>query len=143
MTKRPLEEDGYFQKLVAELTLYGLSSSQARLYLFLLGRSPLSAGQISKQLGVHRVDVYRQLRQLGDAGIVELFLDSPKKFAASDPKTALTSLTSRVELKLVSLRELSFGLEERLRIFEANQKLVTPSGSKSSADSYYKFASGR
>lgn len=111
-----------FQALLAEFTSYGLTIRQARLYLYLLGKDPIPARSISSGLGLHRVDVYRNLRELTNFGIVQLFVGSPKKYSAIEPKLALLSLLNRSYEKISYLRRLSADLVSRLQSFEKSRK---------------------
>jgi sugar-specific transcriptional regulator TrmB len=137
-------ENDYLQKLLVDLTSYGLSSSQARLYLFLLGKPPIPAGRISQKLNMHRVEVYRKLRELAEIGAVQVYLDSPKKFAAVNPKTVLKSLVNRMELRILSLKDSTDPLEGRLKIYETSQNMRNlTDASIQGVNNYYKFGKGR
>jgi sugar-specific transcriptional regulator TrmB len=101
-----------------ELCRYGLTANQARLYLFLLGKVPLSANAISKGSGLHRVEVYRKLREMEALGLVEQFLGSPMRFKAMRPAAAVTGLVDRMDQQLSKLRESSGNLGRKLESLE-------------------------
>ncbi len=129
---------------VSKLLQYGLTSNQARIYLFLLGRKPVSASVISKELGLHRVDVYRKLRELRDLGIVDVHLDSPKRYEAIDPDAAISALLGRMESKIHSLQNYSEDLRTNLRQFQVARRANDNEGSLSTySDGLYKLVTGR
>ena len=82
-------ENEEYSKLILELSAYGLSLNQAKVYLFLLTNGITSARPIATSLGLHRVEVYRKLRELEELGLVEIYLSSPKRYSATEPKEAL------------------------------------------------------
>lgn len=88
-------QDPEFIKLVTQLSTFGLSSNQSKVYLFLLSRGKSSGREISNSLGVHRVDVYRKIHELQELGLLETEVSSPKKYTAVEPRIALTSLIQR------------------------------------------------
>ncbi len=65
------------------------------MYLYLLSRGISTAGAISRSLGLHRVDVYRKIRELQDLGLLETHVSSPKRYTVVEPKIALSSLLHR------------------------------------------------
>ena len=95
-----------------------MSLNQSRVYLYLLVKGSISARNISKDLGLHRVDVYRKLRDLQNMGIVEMYLGSPKTYVALEPKTALAKLLDKMEAKLGDLRMTSESLKDKLEEFQ-------------------------
>ncbi|MDG6957913.1 MAG: hypothetical protein JRN55_04020, partial [Nitrososphaerota archaeon] len=86
--------------LAAGLLSCGLTLNQARVYVYLVlkGASPVIA--ISRDLGLHRVEVYRKLKDLDGAGLLETYLDDPKRYAAVEPSVASTLLLRRQEERL-------------------------------------------
>jgi sugar-specific transcriptional regulator TrmB len=85
-------QDEQFSKFCIELNSYGLTVNQGKIYLYLLKRPGSAVRSISKALGLHRVDVYRKVHELEDLGMVEVLLDNPRTYVASDPKTLLLLL---------------------------------------------------
>ncbi|MEM0118036.1 MAG: helix-turn-helix domain-containing protein [Conexivisphaerales archaeon] len=135
-------DDSLIQKLVTDLTLYGLTANQAKLYLHLLRNKPAGAREISRALNVHRVDVYRRLRELEELGIIEVHLDFPKKFTAIDPKTAIESLIQRNKSKVNELEQAKTDLQRRLNEVGKLVRLQSPNDVYSSQESFYKFTKG-
>jgi sugar-specific transcriptional regulator TrmB len=122
-----------------ELAHYGLSLTQARIYLLLLSKGATSARTISKSLGVHRVDVYRKLKELEILGLLETYVDYPKRFKAIEPKNAMAALIQRHEKKLEYVREKSAELIPRLSQLQRS----ATTGSETGADLRNKAGSYR
>lgn len=98
---------GEVYKLVFELSSFGLTPNQAKIYLFLLINGTAPARRISRLLGLHRVEIYRKLRELEELGLVELHLSSPKSYSAAEPNDALSAILHRQELKMKTFRDRS------------------------------------
>lgn len=92
--------DKIFVSVALQLTSYGLTLNEAKVYLFLLVSRDSSVKTISDSLKLHRVEVYRKLRELEELGLVELQLGVPKRYAAVAAEDALTVLLSRREKEL-------------------------------------------
>ncbi|MDG6907679.1 MAG: TrmB family transcriptional regulator [Nitrososphaerota archaeon] len=105
--------------LALDLSTFGMSLNQSKVYLYLLANGSVSARNISKDLGLHRVDVYRKLRDLQNLGVIEIYLGSPKTYIALEPKAALTKLLGKMESRLSDLRKSSVLLENKLREFQS------------------------
>jgi sugar-specific transcriptional regulator TrmB len=135
-------DDIHIQKLVTDLTMFGLTTNQARLYLHLLQNKTSGAKEIAKALNIHRVDVYRRLRELEELGIIEVYLDFPKKFAATDPRTMLESLIRRAQSKVKAMEEARLGLQKKLEYVENVSQMQNTFTSILNHESYYKFSRG-
>lgn len=104
----------------------------------------MPAGRISRLLGLHRVEVYRKLRELEELGLVELYLSSPKRYGATEPKEALSTMLRRQEQRLKTFKERSAELIRGL------DKLRTKAGvrpkigeSERQSESSYKLVLGQ
>lgn len=100
--------------MALDLTAYGITLNQARVYLYLVAEGISSAKPISESLGIHRVDVYRSLRELEGMGLLRTYLDTPKRFGALSPRNAIPVLLKRQEQTLVAFRRESKDLIARL-----------------------------
>ncbi len=72
----------------------GLSAKEAKLYLYLGKSGPQKASVISRSLGIHKVEVYRYLKNLENKDIVESTLERPTRFVATPFEQVLDSLIS-------------------------------------------------
>ncbi|MEM0075359.1 MAG: helix-turn-helix domain-containing protein [Conexivisphaerales archaeon] len=135
-------DDACIHKLVTDLTLYGLTPNQAKLYLHLLRNRISGAKEISRALNIHRVDVYRRLRELEELGIVEVYLDFPKKFVAVNPRATLESLVQRVKSRLNQLEGARADLQRRLDKVEKSAQIYNPANIPLNQENYYKFSRG-
>lgn len=131
--------------LIRDLQKYGLTEGQAKVYLYLIGRSHVNARTISANLTLHRVDVYRKLRELEDLGLVETYLGFPKKFSAVSADIALPVLLRRMESKIKSVRNSSNEIKQKLKQYKRDNQLEDSNADPDSAVSreMYKFVVGR
>jgi sugar-specific transcriptional regulator TrmB len=96
--------DEQFLSASSELAAYGLRMNQARIYLFLLVEGASPARTVSTQLKLHRVDAYRNLRELVEMGLLVMHLKNPRTYAAVDQRSAIAALVKRREESLFALR---------------------------------------
>ncbi len=70
------------EKLKNELSKFGLTANQSKVYLFLEKYGPSTATQVSKTLKVPRTETYHLLTNLQNKGIVSATFQHPIKFSA-------------------------------------------------------------
>ncbi|MGA2523754.1 MAG: helix-turn-helix domain-containing protein [Candidatus Bathyarchaeia archaeon] len=70
----------HIEKNVNTLIDFGLTSTQAKIYLGLLWTGPASIKEIARASKVARPDTYRAISELREAGIVEKIVAAPNKF---------------------------------------------------------------
>jgi sugar-specific transcriptional regulator TrmB len=87
MTNAPLPE-----RLIRELTSFGLSWNEAKVYLALLQLKKANARAIARLSNVPRQEIYRVLPQLERLGMIEVIVDKPTKFLAIAPEEVLLEL---------------------------------------------------
>ncbi len=128
--------------LAAGLLSCGLTLNQARVYVYLVlkGASPVIA--ISRDLGLHRVEVYRKLKDLDGAGLLETYLDDPKRYAAVEPSVASTLLLRRQEERLSVFGEQLRAVISRL---DSARTALGPrrEGARGPGEGSYRFVRGR
>jgi len=90
---------------LAELSSYGLTEAQAKTYYSLLTLGRTSATEVAKELGVHRAEVYRVLRELKDKRLVTELKGRPSLYSPAPPEEALNILLIEQEKKIERLRE--------------------------------------
>ena len=61
---------------------FGLTEKEVKVYIFLGKRGALKGGDITKQLRMHKGQVYRTLKSLQKKGLVESTLEYPARFTA-------------------------------------------------------------
>jgi len=79
-------------KMLDELSKYGLTEVQAKVYYHLLRLGRTSYVDITKEIGVHRSEVYSVLRELKEKGIISTSRGRPVLFTSMPPKDALNVL---------------------------------------------------
>ena len=95
------------KKLVLEvLNDFGLTDKESEVYIYLAKSCIQKAGKISKQLRMHKAQVYRILRNLRNKGIVVSTFEIPMRFEA-------VPFESVLDLKIKSKKEEVSILEDR------------------------------
>src|SRR5208283_2660828 len=126
MTIMPISD-----KLLKELTSFGLTGNEAKVYLSLLQLSKASAAEIAKLANIPRQEVYRVLPRLEKIGLVEVIIDKPTKYLAISPHDVLKQLIGlqkeTLERHLSDLRRKKTELEDELKEVEGRSAgLVRP-----------------
>jgi sugar-specific transcriptional regulator TrmB len=130
--------------LTQKLSYFGVTSSHAKLYLYLLSKKkPVRAGIIIKETSLHRADAYRALRALRSQGLVRVEISAPAQYSAVDPAIALSTLLSQAQGKVVFLKDLKKNLGPRLKALQSISESSRPGISDPESESYYKLVSGR
>jgi len=83
----------FLNKAVAELAVFGLTKTQAKIYLTLIALGVASASEIAGTSKVRREEVYRIIPELEKRGMITKKLETPRKFLAVKPETAIKVLT--------------------------------------------------
>lgn len=92
--------------MIEYLLEFGLTETQAKVYVLLLRYGKTSAPNITKRMKVHRREGYRVLRELVEKRIVTESKNSrPVMFSALAPKDALNSLLERQANRLEHLKK--------------------------------------
>jgi DNA-binding response OmpR family regulator len=92
----------FLEETAAELTHFGLTKTQAKIYITLLALGVASASEISKLSKIRREEVYRLIPELEKRGLLTRKLKAPRKFSATQPETAIQILT---KAKLNTMKE--------------------------------------
>lgn len=71
-----------YKKTKNELVLFGFPDREASIYVALLIRGESKAAEITTFLGLHRLDVYHDLKSLQSKNVVEATIAKPMKFKA-------------------------------------------------------------
>lgn len=96
-------------RLLDELSRYGLTTVQARVYYVLLQLGETSSTNISRELSVHRSEVYRVLRELEKKGVVIERSGRPTLFRPLPPEECLNLLLRE---RLNDVQRLKSGMPE-------------------------------
>lgn len=109
----------------AELVLneLGLSANEVKVYLYLSHSGTQKAIEISRDLQMHKVEVYRFLKNLENKGLVESTLERPTRFAATPFEEVLDDLISKRKRTTTTLEERK---EEILRQWKSMSAEKTP-----------------
>jgi CheY-like chemotaxis protein/predicted transcriptional regulator len=92
--------------MLEQLPRYGLTEIQARAYYHLLRLGTTSATNVTREVGVHRAEVYRVLRELAGKGLVtEQKGKRPALFTPAPPEQALNILLQEQAKTLQRLRD--------------------------------------
>ena len=81
------------EKVQAELSQYGLTSNQSKVFIYLGKYGAKTAPEVCKALKLPRTETYHLLSALQNKGIVEASFEHPIKFTASPLDKAIWILS--------------------------------------------------
>jgi len=110
------------ERIVSELTKYGLSYEEAKVYFHLVKIGPSKASTIAAIVGFDRVKTYRILQKLVEERLVDVSLSKPMLFTAHPPQEVLNNLIQQMRNRLRSAEE---GLKSLLEEWR-KLPIVTP-----------------
>ncbi len=96
---------GEIDEKISDLTKFGLTPLQAKVYIRLVMLGPSYAKDLGATIGINRVDTYRILRGLRKRGLLEILISEPSKYVAVDSSTAIEILISEREKQVSSLKQ--------------------------------------
>lgn len=110
---------------INSLTEMGLSETESKIYLCLLGSGEITAVKIAKETGIHRRTVYDNLEILMKKGLVSFKIESGTKyFSANDP----TVLKTTLEEKMFTLNKILPSLTQSYKQKKDNFKVEVLKG---------------
>jgi sugar-specific transcriptional regulator TrmB len=84
--------------IVDDLKGLGLTERESEVYIGLSKRKIMKAGDLSRQVGLHKAQVYHILKSLQDKGLVDSTLEVPARFTAVPLEKFLSlSIKARIE----------------------------------------------
>lgn len=111
----------FLEKTVKELAPFGVTNTQAKIYIGLNALGVASASEIASLREVRREEVYRVMPELEKLGLVTRKLETPRRFLAIEVKTALETLINikrkAMEKEITNLRQKKIELIAQLRFF--------------------------
>ncbi len=111
ISKVQINEYSKFAEETADLfAMFGLSRTQAKIYMALNALGLATASEISTLSKIRREEVYRIMPELENRGIISSRLEAPRKFAATEPKMALNIL---LKMKIEELENEMLTLQRR------------------------------
>ena len=109
----------FLEKTAKELALFGVTNTQAKIYIGLNVLGVASASEIASLSEVRREEVYRVMPELEQLGLVTRRLETPRRFLAFEVKSALETLikTKRkaMEKEITNLRQKKVELIAQLK----------------------------
>ena len=91
------------EKIQNELINFGLTKSQAKVFIYLGKYGSKTASEVSKALQLPRTETYHLVNSLQSLGLVIAELSHPTKYTAMDMKEAITTLVKQQQEKINSL----------------------------------------
>ena len=99
----------FLEKTTKELALFGVTNTQAKIYIGLNVLGVASASEIASLSEVRREEVYRVMPELEKIGLVTRKLETPRRFLAIEVKMALETLINikrkAMEKEITNLRQ--------------------------------------
>lgn len=90
-------------KLKTELSKFGLTPNQSKVYIFLSKYSSKTAPEVAKALKIQRTETYQLLTILQNKGVVSASFDHPIRFTAIPLEAAVWSLVNAEKERLKTL----------------------------------------
>lgn len=118
--------DGALERGLHELSRFGLTPLQSKIYITLLMQGPSPARKIAKALAIHRVEIYRVMKTLKNMGLVEEILGNPRRYRAVEPERALETLVSQKMSRVKSLAKRAKEVGEWLTAVQGSGRIVEP-----------------
>jgi sugar-specific transcriptional regulator TrmB len=112
LDSKPYDYETLLEKLKNELSKFGLTANQSKVYLFLEKYGPSTATQVSKTLKVPRTETYHLLTNLQNKGIVSASFQHPIKFSALSLDKAIGALINAEKERVKSLESQEKNLVE-------------------------------
>ena len=100
-------------KLISELTSFGLTGNEAKVFIALIQFRKANAHEIAKLADISRQEVYRVLPNLEKSGIIKIIIANPTEYEVINPNEALSQLIQLQQQKLKN------------KIHELNEKKAT------------------
>ena len=100
------------EKVQAELSQYGLTSNQSKVFIYLGKYGAKTAPEVCKALKLPRTETYHLLSALQNKGIVEASFEHPIRFTASPLDKAIWILVNSEKERVKSLEQMEKGLSE-------------------------------
>jgi sugar-specific transcriptional regulator TrmB len=107
---------------IKTLVDFGISRTQAKIYLALAEKGTLTIRAASEYSGVGRPDTYRATLELKNAGLIEVVLDNPTKYRAVPLEDAISILMGQKRKEMLSLKEKSFKLLQQFENKPENEE---------------------
>ena len=99
LTTKYINSEMFANIMMNELLEFGLTQTEAKLYLALLELGPSLAGVLSRKAGVHRRSVYDALDRLMEKGLVGNIKENNRKyFEAANPERLREILKEREQM---------------------------------------------
>src|SRR6478736_6424951 len=97
------DHEALFDKIRNELSKFGLTQNQSKVFLYLEKYGSSTATQVSKALKVPRTETYHLLTNLQNKGIVSATFQHPIKFTSLPLEKAITALINAEKERVKSL----------------------------------------
>jgi len=100
------------EKILTQLSSFGLTSNQCKVYTFLGKYGSKTAPEVCRALKLPRTETYRLLTSLQNEGIVSATFQHPLKFSALPLNNALRVMVNKEKERIKSLEKQESNLKE-------------------------------
>lgn len=111
----------FLEETSSELAYFGLTKTQAKIYITTTALGIASASEIAKLSKIRREEVYRIIPELEKRGIIARRIEVPRKFSAVQPETATQLL---VQNKMKTMKEEIENIRQKQADFVAKLKAI-------------------
>jgi len=117
------------------LELYGLSHRESLVYLLVLRMGSASAGEIAKTLQLRRMEEYRLVKKLAEAGIIQANAGKPVTYSAQPVEAVVSGM---LEERSRRIGEMELAKQELLSLSQS-----LPRGRARASDQQFRMIQGR
>ncbi|MCL4518777.1 MAG: hypothetical protein M1587_06225, partial [Thaumarchaeota archaeon] len=110
--------------ILREVQSLGLSPPQARVFVGLVQLGGGTASQLSRISRVHRVDIYRILKELTKMHIIEIAMGKPNRFLPVEPSVAFRYLLQQKTDNLLEMKNTAAVLVSELHLIRNSAGMI-------------------
>jgi sugar-specific transcriptional regulator TrmB len=112
------------EKQESDLTEFGFTALQSRVYLALLRLGGSRAELLGKVTGIVRPEIYRILHELAAKGLVQRTPGPPSRYSATPPDKGLSLVIDRYKKRLVDLERKKASLVKIFKAYPFDQNSI-------------------
>ncbi|MEM1543316.1 MAG: helix-turn-helix domain-containing protein [Candidatus Bathyarchaeia archaeon] len=129
------------EEILNMLQTYGLTKTQAQIFIYLTRFGSSSIREITKALKTNRMSVYRNLKRMQNMGLINVIPGRPMKFSAIPANMALNALISMAKSRISEMenkysqvlemlsripsQQQEYALETRFRVHSGRRSVYT------------------
>ncbi|MBS7625309.1 MAG: helix-turn-helix domain-containing protein [Candidatus Bathyarchaeia archaeon] len=93
----------FMEEILSMLQTYGLTKTQAQIFIYLTKVGASSIRDLSKALKTNRMKIYRNLKRMENLGLISVLPGRPMRFSAVPANIALSTLLSAAKSRILEM----------------------------------------